>query len=216
MIDGTHSPLPCSSRTIAAIWMVYSIPDLYYDLDDSWAHFADGRVICGSCSGVAPGHMPKPIEPIVTNRPAGSVIWAKQVYGVLYRADLISCIAPYLSDPVIGRVHVREGDSVTPIDHHVTCYGGSKSAELTIHTGPRADYRVCVCGRVVSGARWTEPEHVVRADVENRHAFQDSSARLYVSTHLRATLDWSRWADIRFERVPVLDEALDRVNRPVM
>lgn len=200
------------------IWLLDSSPDSYAEADPAWAKAARGEIFCKGCGDIVRSYMPRPVQPVLTGMPDpdGSVAVSFKPGFVVFKRAVVELVHEHLHKPIVGSVSVVDNAVLHDTDF-VTCYCGKIEKELQIHVGARATYRICeYCARVLPGFQWRKPEHVLRMDVAGRHAFQDAGGWIYVSSHLRQTLDWSRVPDIRFRRMPVFDEALDKLTRPVV
>lgn len=175
--------------------------DLWTIAEPSWAEREHGRLTCSTCWKVLPSVWPVPIEPVLIQLPKQEVYAGVWHGGArVIRNDLLSVLASYLPEHVLGRCFWKDG----------TVVSGYKSIYFRRWIQDRGDatadyFRCRMCGFVGCSC---EGLYVLRRELDASSIFVDRIGILYFSASFTRAFPWKQFPELRPWCIPIRDEPL--------
>lgn len=120
---------------------------------------------------------------------------------VIYRADFIDQIKPFMRDFVFGCCYHKG----RPIKRYATAYA---LRYVVRHRDERTKYWYCAaCGRFSSDVI-LPPGYFLRSELPSGPVYGGASGDIYMDADLCDRMDWSRYPDVQLHRFEVRDTPL--------
>jgi len=197
--------------------MTHGKPPALFALDSSrdevllapnvWRRAVGTTVFCPGCWRPREGHYPAPISFVTDLRQRASLSSGDGVVEIV-RPVLFQALVSLRPGIIPGEVRLRSGRQLDSVTLHFP-----PSIELNFRGGhatrPGA-YGICeVCGRVKANrALMAKPWYVLSRDTRPGDVFVTNEHMIIVSERAKAALETLGLADLRFNKLLVLDEPL--------
>ncbi len=179
------------------------------DIDEDRYHRDNYNLgyLCSRCSGVRQGIFPRPLDAwiINTDPPTCTLSPSSGSCGRIGKRDFVELVQPHLPPLALGAVHSKYAGV---LNNYVTFYG-ERSREIVVYKYSEPLFSYCPACKRPRSAIWRDSGEafVIRGELpDGQRAFQITRGRtICVTEELFRMLDLSRFEDLEFSRVDVLD-----------
>ena len=183
-------------------WLSSSYED--YDLHEQIG--APKKAFCRGCGGIDSGWYPRWLEAQLSGVSKAVQIQCK---APVFHSEVWVQISDLCASAILGPATIRDGDLDRFTLDWVTVLFPPNEVVIVRGRRKHAVHRICgVCERQLYFP--AHDPHLVRCQIpRDKAVFLDHTNRLIVASDVAEQLDWSRFPDLKYEILPVLEEPLD-------